>query len=348
VSGSKTKSEAQAASANPTEDLPQSPAAIGAILNDLHGFIAYGEQILRELASNPNYLAPTRAVIKLEDWLFYLTNHVFPELGPFQSSGGTIPLGLQDFVHGPRLSVILRYVDRQTVREAVQRLQSDVIELNKLDPLRPTPPPLRLNRRRPPPFVDEDESREIQTQSVDEWARKREALGRDIVTEFDTFLEWFRSLRGQLADRSLEGEESHGNISRRATVEVGGASDQRETEKSSTTAPASPLPAQRMSKKGVRKAGLRGDRPRWDNSKNPGELWLGHVLLREVAPQASNIVSILDAFEKVKWRQKIINDPIGDRDKLRSAVNRLNAGLIVKLIHFGTTLGNQKVSWQLV
>jgi hypothetical protein len=40
-----------------------------------------------------------------------------------------------------------------------------------------------------------------------------------------------------------------------------------------------------------------GDRPRWDNSQNPGKLWLGDVLLREVFPQARNIISILDAFE---------------------------------------------------
>ena len=64
--------------------------AIGAILNDLHGFIAYGELILRELVSGPKPGAPTQRLIKLEDWLFYLTSHVFPELGAFRSTGGTI------------------------------------------------------------------------------------------------------------------------------------------------------------------------------------------------------------------------------------------------------------------
>jgi hypothetical protein len=194
MAGSDPKPEARAASPNLTEDLPQSPEAIGAILNDLHGFIAYGELILSKLASNPNFPAPAPGIIKLEDWLFYLTSRVFPELGPFESSGGTIAVKPPNFDHGPRLSVILRYLDCQAVREALQRLQSHLIELNKLDPLRPVPPPLRLDRRRPSPFIDEDESWEIQTPSVDEWVTKREALGRDIVTEFATFLDWFRSL----------------------------------------------------------------------------------------------------------------------------------------------------------
>jgi hypothetical protein len=258
VSGSSTKPEARAASANPIEDLPQSPAAIGAILNDLHGLIAYGELILRELVSNPDYLAPTPGVIKLEEWLFYLTSRVFPDLGPFQSSGGTIAVKPPDFNHGSWLSVILPYRDCQAVREALQRLQSHLIELNKLDPLRPGPRPSTRKRRRPSPLDDASESWEKQMRSDEEVARKRAALGRDIVTEFDTFLGWFRSLRGQLAVRLLEGDESHGNISRRATVGVGGAADQRETERSPTTAPPSPLSAQMMGKKGVLQAELGG------------------------------------------------------------------------------------------
>jgi hypothetical protein len=201
------KLEARAASPNPTEDLPQSPAAIGAILNDLHKFIAHGELILRELASNPNFLAPTPGVIKLEEWLSYLTSRVFPELGPFQSSGGTIAVKPPDFDHGPWLSVIHRYLDCQAVREALQRLQSHLIELNKLDPIRPAPRPHTLNRRRPSPLDDAGESWEKQMRLDEEVARKREALGRDIVTEFDTFLESSRSLRGQLAVRLLDVEE---------------------------------------------------------------------------------------------------------------------------------------------
>jgi hypothetical protein len=261
VSGSDTKPEARAALANPTEELPQSPVAIGAILNDLHGFIAYGELILGELAPNSNFPAPTLGIIKLEEWLFCLTSHVFPDLGPSQSSGGTIAVRPPEFENGPRLSVILCYLDCQAVREAVQQLQSDVIELNKLDPLRPTPPPPRLNRRRPSPFVDADESKEsteVQRRLDEERATKREALGRDIVTEFDTLLGWFRSLRVRLAVRSLESEESHSNISRRATVGVGGAADQRETESSATTAPSSALPAQIKGKEGAVQAKLGG------------------------------------------------------------------------------------------
>jgi hypothetical protein len=351
ASGSDTKPEARAASANPTEDLSQSPAAIAAILNNLHGFIDYGELIRRELASDPNFLAPTRGVIKLEDWLFYLTSHVFPELGPFQSSGDTSTLRPQDFVDGPWLSAILRYLDCQAVREVVQRLQSHLSALNKLDPLRSGPPAPTLYRRRRSPLDDADESWKIQMQLDEERERKRAALGRDIVTEFDTFLELFRSLERQLAVRSLEGEESHGNISRRPTVGVGGAADQRETERSSTTAPSSPLPAQMMGKKGVRKAGLGGDRPRWDNSQSPGKLWLGDTLLRTVAPQACNIISILNAFEKVEWRLQTIDNPLPDGtdpDKVRPAVNQLNRGLKHKLIHFGTTLGNEAVTWEFV
>jgi hypothetical protein len=67
VVGSDTKPEARAASAKPTEALPQSPAAIRAILKDLHRFIAYGERILHELASNPNYLAPPRESSNLKN-----------------------------------------------------------------------------------------------------------------------------------------------------------------------------------------------------------------------------------------------------------------------------------------
>ena len=207
------RARSPAASPNPTEDLPQSPAGIGAILNDLHGFIAYGELILSKLASNPNFLAPTPGIIKLEDWLSYLTSRVFPDLGPFQSSGGTIAVKPPHFVRGPRLSVILRYLDCQAVREALQRLQSHLIELNKLDPIRPAPRPPTLNRRRPSPLDDADESWAIQMRSDEEKLKKREALGRDIVTEFDTFLERFRSLGPRFADRLLEGEESLGNTS---------------------------------------------------------------------------------------------------------------------------------------
>jgi hypothetical protein len=106
-----------------------------------------------------------------------------------------------------------------------------------------------------------------------------------------------------------------------------------------------------MAREGVLQAELGGDRPRWDNSKNPGELWLGNVLLRTVAPQACNLISILDAFEKVGWRQQTINDPLPDgpdSERLRQAVNHLNKGLKHKLIRFGTTLGSSEVTWRFV
>lgn len=227
------------------------PAAIGVILNDLHGFIAYGEQILRELASDPSSLAPAQRFIKLDDWLVYMTSRVFPELGAFQSTGGTIPSRPHGFDHGPGLSMILRYLDWQAVREALQRLQSHLLELNKLDPLRPGPRPPPRNRRRPSPLDNARESWARHLRSDEEAARKRAALGRDIVAEFDAFLGWFRALGRQLAVRLHEGEESHGNTSWRATVGVGGAADQRETERSPTTAPSSPRPAQRMAGEGV-------------------------------------------------------------------------------------------------
>jgi hypothetical protein len=339
VSGSNTKPEARAASANPTEDHPQSPAAIGAILNDLHGFIAYGELILRGLASNPNYPAPTPGIIKLEDWLFYLTSHVFPDLGPFPSSGGTIALRPPEFDHGPRLSVILRYLDCQAVREALQRLQSHLIELNKLDPIRPAPPPPRLNRRRL--FFDEDESWKIQTPSDDEWARKREALGWDIVTEFGTFLGWFRSLRGRLADRLHEGEESHGNISWRATVGVGGAADQRETERSPTTAPSSPLPAQMMGKEPPRQ-----DLPEWDK-ENLRLRWKDEVV-RTIRCDADDVILILDSFHEQGWPQRILNPlpgpPENREEKLNSAISSLNHKL--KMLRFHTARNCKEIWWE--
>jgi hypothetical protein len=106
-----------------------------------------------------------------------------------------------------------------------------------------------------------------------------------------------------------------------------------------------------MARGGVLQAELGGDRPRWDNSQNPGRLWLGDVLLREVAPQARNVISILKGFEEVEWRLQTIDDPLPDGpdpDKLRPAVNQLNRGLKHKLIHFGTTLGNRAVTWEFV
>ena len=254
ASGADPEPEARAASANPTEDLPRRPAAIGALLDDLGGFIAYGERILRELPSDARPQPPTRGMIQLEEWLLYLTVRVFPELGRFRSTGGTIPSRPDDFDHGPRLSVVLRYLDGQAVREALQRLQSHLIELDKLDPIRPAPRPPTRNRRRPSPLDDAGKSWKKQMRVDEEVAKKCATLGRDVATEFDTFLEWFRSLRGQLAVRLVEGEENHGNTSRRATVGVGGAADLREPGRSPTTAPSSPQPAQMMAREGVLQA----------------------------------------------------------------------------------------------
>jgi hypothetical protein len=106
-----------------------------------------------------------------------------------------------------------------------------------------------------------------------------------------------------------------------------------------------------MAREGVLQAELGGDRPRWDNSQNPGRLWLGDVLLREVAPQACNMISILEAFEEVEWGLQTIDDPLPkgpDPQGLRQAVNQLNAGLKVKLIRFGTALGTRGVTWRFV
>jgi hypothetical protein len=105
-----------------------------------------------------------------------------------------------------------------------------------------------------------------------------------------------------------------------------------------------------MASEGVLQAELGGDRPRWDNSQNPGKLWLGNVLLREVAPQARNIISILEAFEKRGWPQTI-DDPLPggpDPERLHQTVNQLNKGLKHKLIRFGTTLGGTEVTRRFV
>jgi hypothetical protein len=332
------KPEARAASPNPTEDLPQSPAAIDAILKDLHGFIAYGELILGELAPNSNYLAPTPGIIKLENWLFYLTSRVFPDLGPFQSSGGTIAVKPPHFDHGPLLSVILRYLDRQAVREAFQRLQSHLIELNKLDPLRPGPRPPTRNRRWPSPLDDADERWEIQMRLDEERARKCEALARDIVTEFATFLEWFRFLRGQLADRLLEGEESHIQdclnlnpepATRRPAATNPDVLTPQGPTSNSDTSPLIP-------------SAVDSQKPRWIRDRS--ELWVGKKLVRTVSEQAG-FIYILDEFESQGWPNTIDDThPKGsDRERLRLALRRLNRGTL--MIRFGRTRKGKGIYW---
>jgi hypothetical protein len=182
---------------------------------------------------------------------------------------------------------------------------------------------------------------EIQMRSDEEWARKRAALGRDIVTEFDTFLGWFRSLRGQLADRLHEGEESHGNISRRATVGVGGAADQRETDESPTTAPSSPLPAKMKGKEPPRQ-----DLPEWDK-ENLLLRWKGEVV-RKVKFDAHDIIVILDSFRELEWRRMIPNPLTGPsanrEEKLKSAIDSLNRKL--KMLRFHTAKNCTEIWWE--
>src|SRR3954447_11640198 len=60
----------------PTGTLPQDPATIGAIPDDLHGLVGYGAMILCEPVADPNRLALATSLIRLEDRLSYLTSRV--------------------------------------------------------------------------------------------------------------------------------------------------------------------------------------------------------------------------------------------------------------------------------
>jgi hypothetical protein len=96
---------------------------------------------------------------------------------------------------------------------------------------------------------------------------------------------------------------------------------------------------------------VEGNRPRWDNSQNPGKLWLGDVLLMEVAAQACNVICVLEAFQAVEFRLHTIDNPLPGRpdpEKLRQTVIQLNGKRKVELIRFYTTLGTKKVGWQFV
>jgi hypothetical protein len=103
-------------------------------------------------------------------------------------------------------------------------------------------------------------------------------------------------------------------------------------------------------------------RPRWDKSRRRGRLWVGDRVVREVAHQAKNIISILDEFEKSGWVEAI-PDPLthGDKserlgqagperpkqpdpERLRQAVNSLNDG--IERIRFGTAFDGKGVYWE--
>ena len=83
--------------------------------------------------------------------------------------------------------------------------------------------------------------------------------------------------------------------------------------------------------------GLQSDKPHWDSDR--GELQLGGQLARKISKPsfATNIVPILDAFQKQRWRARI-NNPlpgIADSQRLREAIASLNEGL--KLPAFAPT-----------
>jgi hypothetical protein len=69
------------------------------------------------------------------------------------------------------------------------------------------------------------------------------------------------------------------------------------------------------------------DLPIWDASA--GELSLGGAVIRRVAPQATNVRKILDAFQEDQWKHHIDNPlPGGVKSrKLRETVYRLNKDL---------------------
>ena len=141
-------SEARVGAPNPPVSVPGSPAAIRAILDDLHGFIAYGESILGELASDPSCFAPPRSLIRLEAWLFYLSRRVFPGLDAFETTGSKIPVKPADFSPGPTLSAVPRYLDQAAINSCLGSLNRSIEQYNHLSPLRPVPRPPRPNRKR--------------------------------------------------------------------------------------------------------------------------------------------------------------------------------------------------------
>ena len=82
-------------------------------------------------------------------------------------------------------------------------------------------------------------------------------------------------------------------------------------------------------------------KPRWDSLH--GELWLRGVVARRVAPQATNLRTIVNSFTPgwPRW----IDDPFADADKLHRALGQLRLGL--RGIRFRTDGTGKRVGWLL-
>jgi len=96
---------------------------------------------------------------------------------------------------------------------------------------------------------------------------------------------------------------------------------------------------------------LRRSRPRW-NTKT-GELWLGTILVKRIKQSASNLRSILDAYQEEHWRE-CVDDPLSPRhgldshQRLHEAVRRLNACQINPLLQFHVVNHGTAIRWELL
>jgi len=119
-----------------TGPLSSSPAAIREILDDLHGFIAHGELLLGELVCDPSCLAPPKSIVRLDDWLFYVTSRAFPELVDSQPAVGKIPVKPKDFSIGAWLSAVMRHLDHAAIKNCLVQLNQSIEKYNEICPLR--------------------------------------------------------------------------------------------------------------------------------------------------------------------------------------------------------------------
>jgi hypothetical protein len=187
--------------------------ATRATLDDLHAFIEYGELLLGELASDPYRFAPPKSIVRLEDWLFFLTSRLFPGVVAFLTTGSQIPVKPDDFSYGPMLSTVLRHLDQASIEHCLVLLNRSIEEYNCISPLRRDPRPVRPNSRNRRLIVIEDEDagdmHPTLDDSYDQWLDSKNRLEQEIVQRFDAFLEPFRSFERLLAERlaTEEGED---------------------------------------------------------------------------------------------------------------------------------------------
>ena len=95
--------------------------------------------------------------------------------------------------------------------------------------------------------------------------------------------------------------------------------------------------------------GRRRPRPRW-NAKS-GDLWVGTILVKRLKQSASNLRTILEAFQEEHWRE-CIDDPLSPRhgvdshQRLRDAIRRLNSFQIKPLLRFHRVNRGTAIRWE--